>query len=507
MGKIDKHSTYIINPVYTLRHDIHRAIITNSKGVDTIYNQENIVTSFCWLLHPVLASIFTYIDGSLDLDQTMFAIAEDFDMSDDQVSKIVFPVIENESNVLLHFLFRGHVCNTIPKNFIIKKTNSCDIREFDIDDFTIPHNEWDLEAKRLYIPSSITFMLNNKCSTNCAYCYADKNHFVEKELDFERVKVILQEAASIGIIDFSISGGEVFLYPYWRELLSLLYYYGYDPYISTKIPLTEKDISDMQKIGLKRLQISFDADDPSVLQKILKVGGDYYDKMINTFSLLEKYNIEVVVKSVITKYNCNMDSVKMLLRRLDKYKNITHVSIAPAESSLYKNFEDYNVSKTELDKIINYAKSYTYDKDLIVQDYTTGDTVNSTDFKLKENIYNQRAQCTANFTALYILPDGKVGICEELYWHPDFIVGDLNYQTIMDVWNSDKANRIYSCPQELFPEDTPCKTCRLFDTCRKNKGVCWKMVYHAYGRENIIYNPDPRCPYAKKPTNIFYYMD
>lgn len=25
----------------------------------------------------------------------------------------------------------------------------------------------------------------------------------------------------------------------------------------------------------------------------------------------------------------------------------------------------------------------------------------------------------------FVLPDGKVSACEQLYWHPQFIIGDL----------------------------------------------------------------------------------
>lgn len=41
------------------------------------------------------------------------------------------------------------------------------------------------------------------------------------------------------------------------------------------------------------------------------------------------------------------------------------------------------------------------------------------------------------------MPDGKVTICEELYWHPHFIIGDLKKQTLKEIWNSQKAKDIF----------------------------------------------------------------
>jgi hypothetical protein len=40
------------------------------------------------------------------------------------------------------------------------------------------------------------------------------------------------------------------------------------------------------------------------------------------------------------------------------------------------------------------------------------------------------AECSANSSHIFILPDGKVTIGEQLYWKPHFIIGDLSRQTI-----------------------------------------------------------------------------
>ena len=39
--------------------------------------------------------------------------------------------------------------------------------------------------------------------------------------------------------------------------------------------------------------------------------------------------------------------------------------------------------------------------------------------------FNERSVCAGNYLQLFILPDGNVTICEELYWHPKFIVGNI----------------------------------------------------------------------------------
>lgn len=103
--------------------------------------------------------------------------------------------------------------------------------------------------------------------------------------------------------------------------------------------------------------------------------------------------------------------------------------------------------------------------------------------------------CSGNLNALYILPDGKVTICEELYWHPHFIIGDLKKQTLKEIWNSQKAKDIFYLKQSSIPSDSPCSSCQDFFECRKYKHICWRDTILAYGADKWYY-PDISCPKA-----------
>ncbi len=94
-------------------------------------------------------------------------------------------------------------------------------------------------------------------------------------------------------------------------------------------------------------------------------------------------------------------------------------------------------------------------------------------------------------------------ICEELYWHPAFIIGDLTKQSIMETWNSKRALELYNISKDMVKEESPCKTCDEFDHCRKYKGVCWKEILYAYGYENWDY-PDSKCHIARTPFREYY---
>ena len=91
---------------------------------------------------------------------------------------------------------------------------------------------------------------------------------------------------------------------------------------------------------------------------------------------------------------------------------------------------------------------------------------------LKMSEFEKRNRCVANQSGLVILPNGDVTICEELYWHNSFILGNISKSSIEDIWRSDKAQSLFNLKQEDVSKDSNCSKCDIFSRCRYNKGVC-----------------------------------
>ena len=66
---------------------------------------------------------------------------------------------------------------------------------------------------------------------------------------------------------------------------------------------------------------------------------------------------------------------------------------------------------------------------------------------------------------LFVLPDGKVTLCEQLYWHPQFILGDLKEQTLAEIWQSPRAKALFEMGQTQFRENSACTKCHIFEFC------------------------------------------
>lgn len=91
-----------------------------------------------------------------------------------------------------------------------------------------------------------------------------------------------------------------------------------------------------------------------------------------------------------------------------------------------------------------------------------------------------------------------------MYWHQDFIIGDLKTSSIEDIWNSERVLQLFGLSNSMFRDESNCKHCFHFDECNSKKRRCVVKVVKAYGLSNWDY-PDPRCVYAPEFNNDLIY--
>jgi sulfatase maturation enzyme AslB (radical SAM superfamily) len=333
-----ENKKFIINPAYFIKHDEKRTLITNRSDL----LDEKVTDSFFSFVHPVHMMILSFFNGSTTLSQTYSAIDKFVNNPEINYKVICEPLIENTEEKTIKF---GEEYYHYPKNFIIEKNHSKDGFSYSPDQFS--YSELDFDSIRLFSPLEITFMLNTICVTNCMYCYADRKKKTNCTLELSRIKQLIQEAKSLQVKRFDLMGGEVFLYPQWPELLQELVSNGFDPLISTKMPLTKEIIKTLEETGVERVQVSIDSFNSDKLSKILQLNGSKYLKeMYKSFELLDQSKLSFKLNSILTSLNDTIDDVDNLINSLSSYKNITELSLTPVGYSLYKSPENFNSLKT-----------------------------------------------------------------------------------------------------------------------------------------------------------------
>ena len=302
----------------------------------------------------------------------------------------------------------------------------------------------------------------------------------------------------------------MFLHPDWELVLKELIDNGFgSDTISTKVPITPRIVKGLKDSGYKgTLQLSIDTLNPNIAIDTLHVNQYYVSKVKQGVSLLEEAGIPYRVETVLTKATCTRENIGALYEFLKDKEQIKTWEIRTAMFSNQKSMDNFNAIKAtvpQLEEIFAYAEvslkkdtkfSIIFPRTEIDKAYYTAEGGSST-FK--------GAKCSALNDHLFILPDGKCTICEQLYWNPNFIIGNLTNESISEVWNSARANGLLSLKQEYINKQSPCSACKLFDDCfRINRNRCWTDVIKAYGADKWDY-PDPRCKFAPKMNNNISY--
>lgn len=482
--------TFVLNEAYTIKPDVNRVILTTVSG-DYEYFQS--------FIHPVHALLLSKFNGTTILRDCLKVIANDFSISEDDAAETVAPFLDNEKSFALEY---GNQIFTFPSKTLVESSTG-NLRDVLREDALYISGPFDFKTKRLNIPNNVLLVISTKCFTDCIYCYADRQTKYEP-LATKRILEIIEDAKNIGMLSFDISGGEFFLHKDCLPITERLIQCGFDPLISTKVPVDDRLIDAVVEKGLKRVQFSLDTLDSDIARNTLRVRNDYPKRIKQAIRRFDDLGVELTIKSTFTKYTMAEQNIDEIVEFVDTLKNAKEYSLSIAESVLYQPleaFQDMRVSSEQMAATDRHVEklSQTSKVKISKNDRITcqSDINNYGEFK-------NRSLCSANVDGFIILPDGKVTICEELYWNPKFVVGDLLANNILEVWNSDKAKNLWNIQRSRMSEDNQCGKCQDFDNCRYGLGVCWKMIIMAYGDENHLY-PDPRCPRAPKPKYEFYY--
>ncbi|MDP4202024.1 MAG: radical SAM protein [Bacteroidota bacterium] len=483
----------ILNPKYILKPDEGRVLLL---AKDTLRFDDDIDNSLSYIVHPIHAIILSFFTGEEYFDSVKKA-ADFLKIRSSLIEKFTTKLINNETQVGVEF---NGLILTFPENTLIESTLK---RSDSYDPNIFAYETLDLRNKRHKTPTHITLMVNNKCRTNCIYCYADRRNKIDCQIDFMRIKEIIYEAKTINVSSISVIGGEFFLYSNWKNLLLELKKYGYSPYLSTKIPLKESDIKFLAEIEVSDIQISLDTLIPEHLQSILRVNSSYVTDITNSIYLLEKYNIKTNIHTVLTNVNDSIADMNSIFNFIVNLKNINYWKPDLVGPSLYiseSSFEQIKPKKPDITILVEYFKQMQNISAFPIKyQGIVRKNLDNIDLLEKHNQFHQRGACTGNYSHLFILPDGQVTICEELYWHPQFILGNINKQSLLQIWNSDTAKNKYAFPQELISKESACALCSEYQKCRSVKQVCWRDIIKAYGQDKWFY-PDVNCSRAPKAT-------
>ncbi len=495
---------FYFNPDYIIRPDGDRYLLSNRRI--RRYDSDEINT----FIHPWHAWILSLFTNGCSIENAIGIIAEKFNISVHESNEILKPWIENKQQLEIRI---RDINILIPRNVIIFQDKIDRTETLESINIPLPSFKWvDLATQRHATPHSLTFMLTNRCLTNCCYCYADKRRNIGKPLSVERILEIIHQAKDIGVYNISLIGGEVFLYPKWDIILKELIDNGFCPdVISTKMPLTEELIDKIIKTGYNgKIQFSLDTINYSIAKHMLGVDKDYLKKFLHGILLFEKHSsIQYRIETVLTKDNACEKNISELFSFLNERENISAWEIRAVMFSCYNSERNFLSIRPSKDNLI---RLYQYIDDNIAKKASFKIITSRSEFN-KRYFYAEKgsssfegSKCSALNHHLFVLPDGKCTICEQLYWNQNFVIGDLNADDILSVWNSPKALELLNIEQHNINPQSACHNCSFYEDCFKiYRNRCWVDIIKSYGENNWDF-PDPRCKFAPKVMRDVNYL-
>lgn len=489
----------ILNPDYLLRNDTDRIVLYSGKQVQEYSSSE-------WIsyIHPVQAMILSIFSEENILSGKNTFILKKLNLSIDMLERIVRPFVENKTSIYTEF--KGHKV-LFPKNVLIY-ASKVTAKSDKLQTCNFMCNTIDLTPDRMHrAPLSLLFMLTNKCATDCKYCYADR-HTQYAPLSTNEILKIINEASQLGMTYIDIIGGEVFCRKDWPVIIKRLVDLHLTPnYISTKVPISEHQIKMLSDTGYNNVvQISLDSMCDNTLKSIIGVKKGYINRMVETIKKLNLSGFKIQIDTILTRDSATEANILDLYNFIKTIPNLVYWEIRVPEVSIYssRHFAKVQATKSQLESIISFIKvkiipnavfTIYISDEALCEEYNNAKT---------DEEYFKGGTCGMLQNRLFILPDGKVSICEQLYWLPQFIIGDLKKNTISEVWTSPKALALFNMKKELFSSESKCYSCKHLELCNSRHRRCFVKVIKAYGKDKWDF-PDPRCIYAPKvKSNLIY---
>lgn len=341
-------------------------------------------------------------------------------------------------------------------------------------------------TERPLVPHTISFALTDSCYMNCIYCYANakkSDNRVRAQVTIDCFKRLVDEAVAIGVSMFELTGGDPFCVENIVEYCEILVKSKIDWLTSTKAYISPSLAKQLEKIGVKKLQVSLDSFNPNTVNYLTNRKNGY-TVIMNTIRNLQEHHIAVRIKAVIS--SVNIKEIPEFVRFLDD-KGISEVAFSwygslcgRSNLNLYPKQEDILWLNNQMAQLKNETK--------IRMDY---EEISSNLFIFLESPLSYkhvfRKKCGASKYRMTINSKGDMCFCEYLESEKALIIGNIADNSIIELWNSPALNAIFNPSKEKF-KNSDCYSCELFENCNERR--CFLRSKRRYG---TIFDKDPWC--------------
>lgn len=473
-----------LSPFYAVRNENNCSYVVRLNGIRTSDAGNFGMFEIPPFIGYILANIHKYPE-----EEAYVEISRVLKTKPDSIKKFVSQLIDNSKP--RRFDYSDTISINFPINMLRRSDESPEIECHTEEDFD-PLSEF--RIKRPSFPLVANLMITTACSTDCLYCYADRS--LRPVLSFQQVERVVRQLREGGCVNLSLTGGDIFVRKDFLKVLDLVSKLGFHQFLSTKTPLDSDSLKRIKEMGYDNFQFSLDSCNPETLKTHLRTDSGYIERVGKMLDECGKLGIKVTIRTVLTSVNGSKEEMENLYKFICGYECVCAWDVTPYMFSPYKadTYDEYRVGNDILKYMYGFSKKEGLEIPISLN------KINKEGYVLQKHettceFVCENMICVGNCYCISILANGKCTVCEMLYEHPDFLLGDASVDSIKSIWNSEKALGIYSPKQEDAPADSPCAKCGEFNACRCGTGkrVCYSDIVKTGGG---LYSPDPHCPLA-----------
>lgn len=310
-----------------------------------------------------------------------------------------------------------------------------------------------MNTKREYFasPVYVDLSITNACNFQCLYCYAEASPMNSIHMPCESVEKIVKECEEIGVSYIRIAGGEPLVHPDIKKILDICGNAKLLSSISTNASLIDDNMAKTIKAsGLDWVVVSLDGHNKKVHNET-RAG---FDATINGLRRLIQNGVKTRVACVVSQYNYRY--IPEIIEFAEKMGVcsigfILFSQIGRAIGNLAKLSLKYDSLCYIVQCINNYRKNATKEQipvNLIfphesIVPWELSMFISDKDIELywggKRTSFSRTLGCKAAISTCAISAEGKVFGCEQLMSFSEMAAGDMNNDTLMNIWNTGES--------------------------------------------------------------------
>jgi len=373
----------------------------------------------------------------------------------DRLSNEYIPFDEEQTSFFINGKFRDPINRYEMKQFTSFQ-NLC--KELNvIDENSKFLHKWidkQTNGRVLSAPLKLSLNITSGCNLACKHCYSCSQNGNYTEMTMEKVKILMDNMAELGLYSLSIKGGEPFYHSSFMDAL----YYAKEKGISVTIItngllIDEHMAGELNNTSVHYITVSIDGGQEKTHDYIR--GKGTFQEVLKKLVLLKKH-FHKPLFIYFTMNKLNIKEIRRVFSIAGKIKcdGLRFRPVLPIGRSSFH--EEINLTREEYRKAMEEIKVCSLTSDISID---IPDSELNRDNMINSELYT--FGCVAGNTFIHMDPLGNIYPCQYLE-SPEFLAGNIFTSSFKDIWDNAPVFNLF----RNLPGNSACKKCETFNSCR-----------------------------------------